>query len=102
MKLVGALLTASQLAHAGMIAVNETEIEELFDLENDDIYQGFQTQLLAAEARVEQALTRTGRQSAIDKLNELRRFKALKNSVMWLSSDPRFGKYNALEKIRKN
>jgi len=92
MKLVGALLTASYVQSA-MVAVNETEAESQFNLGDDEIYQGFQAKLLAAEARVDQALTRTGRQSAIDDLNDLRRFKALKTTVLWLSHDPRFGKY---------
>jgi len=92
MKLVGALITAS-LAQSAMVAVNETELEESWNLQDDDIYQGFEAKLLAAEQRVENALTRTGRQSAIDALNDLRRFKALKNMVLFMSHDPRFGKY---------
>ena len=94
MKLVGALLTAS-FAQSAMVAVNETELAESWDLQDDDIYQGFESKLLAAEQRVETALTRTGRQSAIDALNDLRRFKALKTMVLFMSHDPRFGKYSA-------
>lgn len=92
MKLVGLSVLAG-LSQAGMVAINETLIEDMFELADDDIYQGFQAKLEAAEARVDQSLTRTGRQNAIDELNKLRRFKALKNTVLWLSADPRFGKY---------
>lgn len=92
MKLVSALITAS-LARSAMVAVNETELAESWDLQDDDIYHGFEAKLLAAEQRVETALTRTGRQSAIDALNDLRRFKALKTMVLFMSHDPRFGKY---------
>ena len=100
MKLVSALITAS-LARSAMVAVNETELAESWDLQDDDIYQGFEAKLLAAEQRVETALTRTGRQSAIDALNDLRRFKALKTMVLFMSHDPRFGKYSAFNTSKK-
>merc|ERR1711881_34863 len=48
---------------------------------------------MGAEAALAGALTRSSRQSALAELNMLKRFKALKNSVLWMSRDPRFGKY---------
>lgn len=87
------LLALAGAVRSKMVAVNETVVDAYFKAGEDDVFLEFQAKLAAAEAQLEGSLTRTGRQRALEELNFLRRFRALKNAVLWMSRDPRFGKY---------
>lgn len=92
--------TAAALVFVGavsaeMVAIDpESEMaqEEFFEGE-DPIYAEFHGKFMAAEAAVNNSLTRTSRFRALADLNKFRRFKAFKNAVMWLQNEKKFGKY---------
>merc|ERR1711981_566526 len=78
---------------AKQVSVNETVVNTWFNQGRDNIMDSFDVMFATAEKNLEKALTRTSRFQALEELDGLRRFKALKTAVLWLSADPGFGKY---------
>jgi len=94
MKFASLVVTAAAVRSA-RVAINQDQLDDYFGnaTRSDPIYDEFMQRLDNAQAALDGALTRTSRTSALAELNMLKRFKALKNAVMWMSMDPRFGKY---------
>lgn len=82
---------------AKQIIANQSVVDAWFQKSHDDMYQMFENQLSDANSRLSMALSRSSSpeelQAAESYLNQLRRFRQLKEFVIWMSRVPKFGKY---------
>ena len=78
---------------------NETIRSQWFSKSFDDMYEKFEKELKTADNRLSMMLARKANTSpesintAENILAQLRRFKQLKEFVIWMSQVPKFGKY---------
>merc|ERR1712226_876964 len=93
-------LLASSLASSQDLppraVANQTTVDEWFMKGYDDMFAMFHKQLNEANGLLTKALMRSSGSDirrAEDNLNQLRRFKQLKEFVIWLQRVPKFGRY---------
>ena len=92
-----ALASLSQTSTATTIIANQSVVDAWFQKGHDDMYQMFVKQIADANTRLTMALSRTSSPEELEKaesfLSQLRRFRQLKEFVIWMSRAPKFGKY---------
>lgn len=82
---------------ANSVVANQSVVDAWFKKGHDDMYQMFENQLEEANMRMTMALARSSSPEVIERaenhLQQLRRFRQLKEFVIWMSRIPKFGKY---------